>query len=681
MKKVLFIASLLAIVAQSCTKDDSQNVVAEQKTTIEVVADFEDATRTYYDGDNIKWDAAGEQLNIIYYADDNSSARRQTSTHTDYTIDAEGRILFTADFTTTDGATSYTLGAFYPYAYKSTTSSISLTVPQEQTPTADSYDPATDILVSKEPVVVEGTPESVKLTFARMVAFAKMTIKGIGTGETIEKVVFSSSAKPAGAVEFKVHEAATVENAKWYNNYEDITITRESWVATGEDVVWMTTVPTDLSGTDFTVTVTTDKYTYTKSVDLTDKTLTFERGDVAMFTVTDLVRVEKPKAYKLLTDIAELNAGDQIVIATKSSASSTGKLLATTATGSNLKHTESMTISDGPEILPENIPADAAVFTVESGTLSSSFALKDANAGYLYGAYDSENWTNYLGFKAEKDASTSWFISLSSTSLAYIETYESEGSESTRYVNNYSYGSKFNFSSSVSSVYIYYLDGEASGEEGGEDTQTTPLATPVVTAIAEGNVVTVSWEAIAGAKDYTVTCGESSATVEATTATFEGVATGTYEVSVVANPADATVNTASEAGTASVTVAEATAGGSYTIELSFPIEGAVAGEEVGDDVAIDANITMSSDGTWRTLADHGWDGLFMLTSRTLTFKCKDSSTHQLTKIILTAVDGNTLNFDKGSGSEVVWEGESGSVTFTSKLGSKVASAVVYYKDK
>ena len=189
MKKVLFIASLLAIVAQSCTKEDSQNVVAEQKTTIEVVADLGDETRTYYDGDNIKWAESGEQLNIIYYADDNSSSRRQTATHTDYTIDAEGRILFTADFTTTDGATSYTLGAFYPYAYKSTTSSISLTVPQMQTPTADSYAPATDILVSKEPVTIEGTPESVKFTFARMVAFAKMTLKGIGAGETIEMSV------------------------------------------------------------------------------------------------------------------------------------------------------------------------------------------------------------------------------------------------------------------------------------------------------------------------------------------------------------------------------------------------------------------------------------------------------------------------------------------------------------
>ena len=460
MKKILFIASLLAIVAGGCTKDEMQSVVAESKTTIKVTAELEPQTRTYYDGDNIKWAETGEQLNIIYYADDNSSSRRQTATHADYTIDAEGRITFSADFTTTDGATSYTLGAFYPYAYKSTTSSISLTVPQEQTPAADSYDPKTDILVSKEPVVVEGTPESVKFTFARMVAFAKMTLKGIGAGETIEKVTFSSSAKPAGAVEFKVHEAATVESAKWYNNYEDITITRENWVATGEDVVWMTTVPTELSGTDFTVTVVTDKYNYTKSVDLADKTLKFERGDVAIFAVNDLQRQEKPKAYKLLTDINELNTGDQIVIATKSSASSTAKMLSTTATGSSLKHTSSMTISDGPVILPENLPSDAAVFDVEKGVSAGTFALKEVTMGYLYGVYDSKNSSNTLSFKAEKDASASWDISLTSTYTAWIGTYEYAGAENMRYVNNYSSSSKFNFNSPTSNVYIYYIDGK-----------------------------------------------------------------------------------------------------------------------------------------------------------------------------------------------------------------------------
>ena len=198
MKRVLFFASLLAMFAQGCAKEDANNIVATEKTTtIEVAVDLDGETRTYLGVDNkIHWAEMGEQLNVIYYADDNLSSRRQTSTHTDYTIAENGSITFTADFTTTDGATSYTLGAFYPYAYKYSTSSISLSLPQEQTPTADSYDPATDILVSKEPVVVEGTPEKVKLSFARMVAFAKMTLKGIGAGETIEKVTFHSSANP-----------------------------------------------------------------------------------------------------------------------------------------------------------------------------------------------------------------------------------------------------------------------------------------------------------------------------------------------------------------------------------------------------------------------------------------------------------------------------------------------------
>ena len=689
MKKVLFIASLLAIVAQSCTKEDSQNVVAEQKTTIEVVADLGDETRTYYDGDNIKWAVADEQLNIIYYADDNSSSRRQTATHTDYTIDAEGRILFTADFTTTDGATSYTLGAFYPYAYKSTTSSISLTVPQMQTPTADSYDPATDILVSKEPVTIEGTPESVKFTFARMVAFAKMTLKGIGAGETIEKVTFYSSAKPAGAVEFKVHEAATVENAKWYNNYEEITITRENWVATGEDVVWMTTVPTDLSGTDFTVTVVTDKYTYTKSVDLTDKTLTFERGDVAIFTVNDLQRQEKPKAYKLLTDINELNAGDQILLCTKNTESSSAKLLSTTADGTALKFTQSVTVGAGLEISAEGLPADAAILDVESGATAGTFALKDINKGYLYGSYDSENWSSALNYKDAKDRESSWTISINSSSAVTAYAYYSDTAY--RYLNNY-YGSKFNFAGSTSTYYyyIYYIDGESS-DEGGEEPATTPLTTPVVTATASGDVVTVTWEAVAGAANYTVTCGEATATVDTTTATFEGVAAGTYEVTVVANPADATINTASEAGTASVTVEAAPAGETKSVEIAFPIEGAVSGNSVG--TIYEGDLLISSTGSWRTDSADGRDCIYIgrTTSNELRIEAQNGKT--ITKVTLTApvgylVDLKAKEYDGyttqtfASVTEAVWTGECASRIVWTAAGnshSNIASIVVEYK--
>lgn len=690
MKRVLFFASLLAMFAQSCANEEFTGVVApETTTTISVDVELDDETRTYLGADQkIHWAETGEQLNVIYYADDNSSSRRQSATHSDYTIKENGSITFTADFTTTDGATSYTLGAFYPYAYKFSTASISLYVPQEQHPTADSFDPATDILVSKEPIVVEGTPEKVNFTFARMVAFAKMTLKGIGEGETIEKVTFYSSAKPAGAMDVKVHEAATVENAVWYNNYEDITITRENWVATGEDVVWMTTVPTDLSDTDFTVTVVTDKYTYTKEVDLTGKTLNFKRADVAVFTVKDLVRAEKPKGYKLLTDINELNAGDQIVIATKYSASSSAMMLSVEADDDNPIQrdvTNYMTISNGPEILPTNIPEDAAIFDVESGATAGTFALKEVNSGYLYGAYDTNTTDNTLSFKHNKDVSSSWVIEILTDKNNKASIKASYDGTEYRYLNNY-YGSRFNYSASLSSsyhYYIYYLDGENS-EEGGEETTTTPLATPVVTATAEGDVVTVAWEAITGAKDYTVTCGEETQTVEETTATFEGLAAGEYEVTVVANPADATLNTASEAGKASVTVEEsAVVGGAYTIELTFPLEGAS-----GDVTTVDVNddVTMGKNGSgtcaWRSTGNGDeWNGIFMGTDGGLNFSVKDSEKHQLTKIVLTAVSGGSIKTDKGDGSEVVWEGESGSVTFKANGVTKIASATIYYKEK
>ena len=688
MKRVLFLASLLAIVAVSCAKDDAAEIVMENKTTIKVAVDVEPETRTYLEGEKIKWAESGEQLDIIYFADDNSASRRQTATHSDYVIDSEGRIEFTADFTTTDGAKSYTLGAFYPYAKKSTTSSINLVVPQEQTPTADSYDPKSDILVSREPVVVEGTPQSVKFTFARMVAFAKMTLKGIGAGETIQSVTFSSSAKPAGAVEFKVHEAATVENAKWYNNYEDITISRDNWVATGEDVVWMTTVPTVLSNTYFTVTVVTDQYTYTKSVDLTGKTLEFKRGDVAVFAVKDLQRLEKPKTYKLLTDINELNAGDEILFCTKKAASSTARLLSTTADGNALKFTSSVTVSDGLEISAEALPADAAILAVEAGATPGTLALKDANMGYLYGTYDSVNSLSKLGFKASLDREAEWNISLSSSYAVKAYAYYTDNAY--RYLNNY-YGSKFNFAGSQGTYYyyIYYVDGTSS-DEGGDEPIVTPLATPVVAASAEGNVVTVSWGAVEGAKDYTVTCGTVTTTVSTTTVTFEGVKAGDYVVSVVANPADAALNSASEAGTATVTI-EAPMGEPKSIEIEFPVEGAVSGNSVG--TIYSGDVIISSTGSWRTDKTDGRDCIYIgrTTSNELRIEAQDGKI--ITKVTLTApvgylVDLKAKEHDSyttqtfASVTEAVWTGECKTrIVYTPAGGShsNIAKIVVEYR--
>ena len=634
MKRFFAPIIALAMLTVGCAKEVMPNVTPEQTSTITIMAEG-DNTRTYVDGQTIKWHETGEQLNIIYFADE-STSRRQSATHEDYTVE-DNRAMFTADLNKTEGATKYTFGAFYPYAYKSTTSSINLSTLQEQTPTATSYDPKGDILVSREPVVTEELPDKVSFEFARMVAFAKMTLEGIGEGEKIEKIIFSSPAKPAGTVVVSVHQPATLDNAVWYNNYEDITLNMGGREATGEDTVWFTTMPTDLSGSEFTVTVTTDKQVYFKEVDLTSKTLKFERANVAVFTVKDLAIQEKPMTYKLLTDVAELNAGDQVVICTKKTASSTAKLLSTVADGGALKFTDSVTVTDAIEIEEGALPANAALFTVEAGVEPGEFAFK-AVEGYLYGNYDAENWASKLYYKENKDVDASWEVSLSSTSAAKLYNH-THG----RYLNNYS-GSKFNFAGSQSTYYyyIFYIDGEGSGDEP-EQPAVTPLKAPVVTATATANTITVEWSAINGAANYTVTCGEATTTVATTTATFEGLEYNTtYEVSVVANPADTTTHSASEAGMASATTESNGAAAVETVTLDFKGHTNASGSSVGGTGTplYDGDITVSSTGSWRTAkTSDGRDAIYIGRTSSNEIRVEAKNGKVITKITMTAPAG------------------------------------------
>ena len=622
----------------------------------------------------------GEQVDIIYFNDiSTSSSRRQTASHQNYTL-TDNRIEFTADITATDGATTYTFGAFYPYVYKYSTSSINLTVPQEQTPTLTSYDPKADIMVSENPVVTQGVPSKISFTFARMVALAKMTLVGIGEGEKIEKVIFSSPAKPAGAVDFKVHEQGTVEKAKWYNNYEDITLNLENRVATGEDTVWFVTIPTDLSGTSFTVTVITDKFNYTKTVDLAGKTLNFERADIAQFRVKELVKAEKPKAYKLLTNIKELTAGDEFVLCNKSGASSTAKLLSSKASGASyLAYSSSFTINNDNTIT--ELPADGVVFTVENGAIDGTFAFNSAN-GYLCNNYDAVNSTNVLTFSNTKNEYSSWSVNLGDYNV--IKIYNEATS---RYVNNNTSSSRFQLSYSASTIYMWYVNGQAAEEP--EQPVVTPLATPVVTATAAANTITVEWAAVEGAKDYTVTCGTATQTVTASPVTFADLEYATeYNVTVVANPANEAVNSASEAGKATVTT-EAEQSGSETqcVEITFPIASTKSGNTVG--TIYEGDVIISSTGSWRDNRTNGRDCIFIgrTTSNELRIEAQNGKT--ITKVTLTAPVGYLVDlkwkeydgYSSGKYSDS-WTGECKSrIVFTpnGSSHSDIESIVVEYK--
>lgn len=93
------------------------------------------------------------------------------------------------------------------------------------------------------------------------------------------------------------------------------------------------------------------------------------------------------------------------------------------------------------------------------------------------------------------------------------------------------------------------------GEGGSTPAEPTKLDTPSVSGLVSGNAATISWQAVAGAKDYSVSLnGTYISTVETAYIVLSDLEySTTYSVAVVANPADTTVNTASDAGTAMFT--------------------------------------------------------------------------------------------------------------------------------
>lgn len=92
------------------------------------------------------------------------------------------------------------------------------------------------------------------------------------------------------------------------------------------------------------------------------------------------------------------------------------------------------------------------------------------------------------------------------------------------------------------------FDGKFDWDDGNTPAEPVALPTPVVTATVDVNVVTLKWEAVEGAASYTVQVDDDVVEpVSGNSYTFEGDYEVEYTFTVIALPADAAVNTASEA--------------------------------------------------------------------------------------------------------------------------------------
>lgn len=555
--KYLLAVATVAMAFTSCSKDEMSDSSTEaQKVTFTVTSgsDLETipVSRTEFDEETgqMNWSADGEALEVIQIL---GSEISHATTET-YTI--ENRVAkFQVSFNALTGSEPYdlTYSAVYPAVnYSDNTNDYTkfrIKLPAAQTPTETGFDPNADLLLAKPETrtaqPIEG--EVLNFRFTRVAAIAKMTLKGIPAGEKLAKVELTASQPMAGysRTDLKTGEIYDIG----YYKEQMMTLTLNDRETTGEDVIWFTSLPCVFGeGDNFSVKAYTDKATYEKTVSFSaPEAFKFVSGGLTRFGITGMTRTENvADEYVLLTNVADLSVGDQIIIT--SGTDGAVKAISTTQNSNNRAATDIEITSN----TITTIPANVQIITMETGMEANTFAFHvvgDAT-GYLYAA---SSGSNHLKTQDNIDGNASWAIDIAENGAATIKAQGDYTRNWLRYNNSSTLFSCY--ASGQQDVYIFYKAG----------TPKTALETPTgVEAVAEGNSVLVGWNEVSGAASYTVSF--EPATIEPQTIESTGEASYAetftleyateYTVSVVANPADTENYKASAPATATFTTGE-----------------------------------------------------------------------------------------------------------------------------
>lgn len=226
-----------------------------------------------------------------------------------------------AKITATFGAGSYVKGAtiyqyvtIYPasgYVGAESLAAATLSLPAEQTMATGSYDPAADLMVSTT-LKTTGPPTGAQMvSFTRMAAVVKMTLKNftLESGDEVEQVIFTAEGKKlAGTVTANLADPHKFTVAEGVDN---VTVN-----TTSSTDVYFTVLPTTLEAGDaYTVTVLTNKKLYIKKGTIGEgKTLDFKKGMVTLLGV-NMEGVAASEKWVLVRDASTLEAGDIVTIA------------------------------------------------------------------------------------------------------------------------------------------------------------------------------------------------------------------------------------------------------------------------------------------------------------------------------------------------------------------------------
>lgn len=538
----------LALTLTNCQKAQIEEVNPSPEANFELfaspaVATDAAITRTTNDGLATKW-ATGDQINIFHapagsttYTNDKAFTLKDTATGS-----------FGGTVGALDGG-SYDWYAFYPYTSQITTpanTSAGWVVVGGKTPQAQIQNGNNSRThLSRGACPLFGIAKAVESSAVPSIEMNHLTsiIKVQVTNNSsedlkVENVSFTGTEDIVGT--YYINFAASPVGYKpsgnqYVSNTASLEVKNGEVISSGASADFYIAVKPFTAKTGSTLKLAVNGYE--KALTLKND-ITFTAGNIKPLNFN----YDTKLVWTLVSDANTLAAGNKLVIASNTK----GKVASSFSSG-YLKEEFATFSSDNLTI--ESLPSSALVLTL--GGASGNWTLANGN-GLLLGATAAKK----LAFG---NGTTLWSISITNTGT----TIQNGTSTNGRLLHNVgsarftTYTSDANTSMLLPQIYRL-------------ESVLPSLATPEVHAeVRDVNSVYALWGEIAGAKDYTVTCGDQTFTTAATEHTFTNLAYSTeYTVSVVANPSDETVNTPSAAGKSeSVKTGANPAGGSMTYTL------------------------------------------------------------------------------------------------------------------
>ncbi len=417
MKRYLLAIFVTILALASCSKDldrdpiDNNNTIEEATTVLTFTSErpqLDVSTKTAWDADfhGIVW-STGDKIRIGFTFDGNwwsqtaaydGTGHKKFYPSNDVVIDSENHNIGT--FTVPMGANAFTgpttsgdfvFYAVYPASLVENNQDDAPNVPVSlkslQIPQADSYDPATDILVGKSKTITStGLPsEHINLYWTRIVAHGNFTLKnfhGVEDGETISKVEFTaqSEANLTGEQVISVEDGTFTGNVT--SNVVKLDGTNLSFVKEDGNTnlnVWLSVMPVTL--TSLEVVVETDKATYRRSFTGIEKTLEGNRRNTMGINMASATRTPKEPYYWVRKDISTITSSDVFVIVNKLSDGST-YAMSNDNGSSSAPSAVAVPVTSAGDRLTEN-PAERLKWT-----------LSEESNGYIF--YPAGQTNNYL---------------------------------------------------------------------------------------------------------------------------------------------------------------------------------------------------------------------------------------------------------------------------------------------